>query len=132
MLSSDIPTDVVVNTLVPQQGSQVIFTCSYTIENADTLSQVTWYFGGQQSGATRIAHWLYDDPDLIFYYPSNGYGTPKYRMLFDDVISGQSSLVINPVALSDAGRYWCKITAFGIFGEAYADIEVKGKFKTFS
>ena len=125
----DISTEVIVNTPVPQEGSQVVFKCSYTITNADTLTEVSWYFGGQQSGSTRIAHWQYDDPDLIFYYPSNGYGTPKYRVLFDDVLSGEISLVIYPVALHDTGRYWCKVNAFGNSDEAYADIEVKGKLK---
>ena len=70
---------------MPQLGSEAMLSCNYTLETTATLIQVVWYFGDTLSGATRISHWIFDEPNNVYYYIDNGYRAPKYRMSIDNV-----------------------------------------------
>ncbi|XP_077865871.1 cell adhesion molecule CEACAM6-like [Saccoglossus kowalevskii] len=89
---------------MPQGGDRIIETtttileCTYTTSGTNDL--VAWYKGSDTH------------QENIVLQAQNGvvYPTPGFTR---HDIQDQASLVITDTQLSDAGMYWCKVTAFG-------------------
>ncbi|XP_072049517.1 uncharacterized protein [Amphiura filiformis] len=122
-----IPTNVMVTTATPQEGSPVTFSCNFSISSSEDLAQVRWKFGPSIFDATWIVDWrVRPYPDTIYYH--NNYSSPTYNVSFEEVSSGLSMLTIDPVECKDEGRYWCEPVTLGNNGHDYADIQVTPSF----
>ena len=122
--------NVTVSTPTPAEGSNVAFTCQFSVRNTGTLANVLWRYGHQFSTTVTIVDWRYIDPDNVYY--GSGYSAPKHQMTIAEIVTeGQTRLSIDPVVpQQDDGRYWCETVYLDDSDNAYADIQVVGKCET--